>query len=828
MFVSYSSGPATPYKVSVFPWAVADDSENQSLEICSTSTPPNSSFGVQETEDWPPPPTEEEINGSTSNSKTTGTRTKNSPHVPPPPPPRSESLTPRKKTFPSPVVADIYADPYDKLSSTSNLLKKKSFSDYQEPVNEVIRINTRTQPDNPRLVLQSFSQNEEPDTSLYCKPINKEALSKPDLSSNSKDNEKIAAYEDMKSHENSVTNTELYSQPPKTVTPRSSDLEDLYSKPLKKKIKQNEVTNSISAPQRETKVEENDSVTKVSDKQSDYKSLVSVPEDSQLREEKESELYSEIMQHFRKVTGQTDKLKCKPDPIYETIDDCLEKLNSETKTGTNLVSINKESQEKQKTDSKIEDSSGLLKMKKKTVLAASSDKIYETYLSLRGNPNVLKSKGSKQTKMSVPTNNLSKKFKSQPDISFSENSENKILFENIETQSKMEEITASNPTINCLEKHSVAGNKYSNDGTNYVHLTVAQRAQSFENGFKDSECPGTPIITATPSFDSLCAVTPLSKRSGSSQSLPAQTGSLESLSAHESNMSVSSRSTLSTVPDEDESRLCESFEDENATPIATYVCSSDSKKESAEPEKLDSKNRTSEASFDDNAIKEKFANGNIPITPGKISAAKHGIDLSVYILKPVKQDPSSKIINSESLNADVKNIMKENTANSDIKVSSECGFAHKILDTHARLAIKENLSGSKTNMEPSKSTGKKEQGRRHTVQTVHEMKVNGHQKTGTQSSVPSIGIASKAFKAENVSKPGKSKFKQSCRNENEAAVEPDSKRLCVGGTKVIGHGDDLYLETDIDTVIAERGRQNLKKSKSHSSVGSSTVVTEIW
>ena len=39
----------------------------------------------------------------------------------------------------------------------------------------------------------------------------------------------------------------------------------------------------------------------------------------------------------------------------------------------------------------------------------------------------------------------------------------------------------------------------------YDQLTVAQRAASLECGLKEAECPGTPIITATASFDSLCA-----------------------------------------------------------------------------------------------------------------------------------------------------------------------------------------------------------------------------------------------------------------------------------------------------------------------------------
>ena len=109
-----------------------------------------------------------------------------------------------------------------------------------------------------------------------------------------------------------------------------------------------------------------------------------------------------------------------------------------------------------------------------------------------------------------------------------------------------------------------------------------------------------------------------------------KTGSYESLTS-EISMSVSSRSTLSTVPDEDESRLLENFDDEN-TPT---VQEDEIRKEYSKDKMF---TRQENKNSDDNAIKEKFENGNIPVTPGKISAAKHGIDLSVYILKPTKQD----------------------------------------------------------------------------------------------------------------------------------------------------------------------------------------------
>ena len=862
LFIYYSAGPATPYRVSVFPWAVADDSGNQNLDVCSTSTPPNTSFGVQETEDWPTPPTEEEINGSSSDSKPSRTRTNVSPQVPPPPPPppRSESLTPRNKSLMSPLVPDHYADPYDKLSSTSELAKK-IVSDYQEPVNEVIRINTRTQPDNPRLVLRSFSQNEEPDTSLYCKPINKEDICKPATGSEMDGSGTSDSLEGIKSQE-------LYSLPNKPFNPRSSDIEELYSKPVKKRFKQNDDSKAAFTSQSDNqpgnhgnpvtlkktktqqsfglsecnRVQNDNSAVKVSDKVQGNESDVSGHEGIPLGEETESELYSEIMQHFRqKGIVQGEVQKCKPEPIYESIDDCIEKLNSGDEISTEKVSANNAIHEKTESKIQTDEGSGLSRGKKKTVLAASSDKIYETYLSLRGNPNFLKAKEAKGNNMSVLGNTLSKKFKSQPDISFSENCEKSIkVYDNIE--SHCEELAASNPAINSVNKYAKISN-YSGDVNNYVHLTVAQRTQSLENGFKSLECPGTPTITATPSFDSLCTVTPLSKRSESSQSLPAHTGSQENLSYHESNMSVSSRSTLSTVPDEDESRLSETFEDDYATPTAAPPCPTSSfgsadtcpataGQVSAKPKLIGDDTRQNNTKLDDHAIKEKFANGNIPITPGKISAAKHGIDLSVYILKPVKLDEAGSTVDGQHSSGCSIDSYREAALDSDAKISYETASANKVFEPQTRLAIKENISGSKTKSEIFKS-GKKEQERRHTVQTVNEIKVNDQkatQKTGLHASVPSIGLASKVLKAEHNTKPGKSKLKQNFRNENELAFEPDSKRFCVGGTKVMGHGEDLYLETDIDSVIADRGRKNMTKSKSHSSVehGSSTVVTEIW
>ena len=796
--------------MSVFPWAVADDSGNQSLELCSTATPPNTS-GCQEKDEWPPPPTEEEINGTSAS-------TNDSPHVPPPPPPRSESLTPAKKHhLNSPIVPHGYADPHDKLSSSR--LVPKPYSHYQEPVDTVIRINSRTQPDNPRLVLKSFSQNDEPDTSLYSKPIHTEDFN----------HIKFVNDNNILNSPGIVPDVVLCSQPAKNVKSRSEDIEELYAKPMKKKHKQNHSD--------EMKTEKTLPIhsSKSSDTEIFESKMVASSESYKDKKIVESGLYSEVMEHFQKKASELGISKARrPDPIYESIEECQEKLYSKTESKPELNAY----QAKVQPQATVEQLSNLSKTKKKAVLAASSDKIYETYLSLKGNPFQLKQKSEKDTKGPGYSNTLNKRFKSQPDISFSENN-----------------LKEFNDNDNFGSNLNV--NNDSMDGAKYVHLTVAQRAASLEGGLKETDCPGTPTITATASFDSLCAVTPLSKMSGSSQSLPLKTGSYESLTS-ETSMSMSSRSTLSTVPDEDESGLSENFEED--TPIAQpakqveEIRKENENKAAPHNEKITMDHNTIKDEtrkenvknlvnphnetnkLDDEAIKEKFENGNIPVTPGKISAAKHGIDLSVYILKPTKQEDNKQ---EKKMHVDNDHAKEVNEgfgkgADCSVKTTSETpGLAQKLFDSQARLAIKDTFSSGKNKQnktEIAKSDRNKENDTEHPVHNTQVLSANNTQKSTGHAAVPNIGVASKTHKAESGGKPGKLRPRQVAEADAlDNVIEPDSKRLCVG-TKVMGHGKDLYLETDIDTVIANKGRKTLKKSKSHSSVdqSSSAVMTEIW
>ena len=82
----------------------------------------------------------------------------------------------------------------------------------------------------------------------------------------------------------------------------------------------------------------------------------------------------------------------RPDPIYESIEECQEKLYSKTEFKPEFNAYQAKIVQPQ---TKLEESSQLSKTKKKGVLAASSDKIYETYLSLKGNPYQLKQKPEK-------------------------------------------------------------------------------------------------------------------------------------------------------------------------------------------------------------------------------------------------------------------------------------------------------------------------------------------------------------------------------------------------------------------------------------------------
>lgn len=782
LYIIFFSRPrgATPYKVSVFPWAsaeVRDYDSSDKLDICSTDTPPSLSFQEdQEEESWPPPPSETELLGDHTKS------TSDSPHVPPPPPPRLESLQKSSTITKSPKLAGNYADPYDKLSETqSSKCTREVSSDYQDPVDCVTIQSQRTFADNARMVLQSMSGNDEPDLSLYSKPVSEKRISK-------------------------------------------EELEELYAKPLKKA------------------------------KRNDIGSLMESKESTTQRPEDHSDLYNEIMEHINRSSTEDKEStkKYRPDPDYETIEECQAvikstkaEMNSSERVGDDLKKFN-EILIPQKDEKSNQKFATISKAKKMRVMAASTEKIYETYLSLGRKSNPFKSKmdapkpPDKNNDFSTGmfTQSLKVKSKSQPDISFSEGLQAFDIDMN-----KDEDFTGSALQMSSFKP---AGNQKAKC-LNEVRLKDTDRAKSYEDCLRNVEEPRTPIIMATPSFDSLCQVTPLSCKTFSSQSLPTKSGSSESLSGH-SNMSISTSSSLSFGPDEKSGSLQSLHSEKSLSPVREEeefdMCyKGKNMKEKSEIGLNASKEKDTSKADTENVCykKELKTNGGktvdsvhacsditnktdnlIPLTPGKISALKHGIDLSVYLLKPTRQGGREK---GDVLEKDERHreTSVSDSSNGKPNRSAESNCPQKLFDTQSRLAIKEKLSGVRTKVDQGKSTSKKEIERRHTVQTVHEITEKPNEKT----LIPNIGITSKTRKVDIFSKGGKTKLIQE-KNDN-GSQEPDSKRHCSEKKRVMSV-DDHYLETDLDKVLTDKRRKPMKKSKSHSGfeTGNSGVVTDIW
>ncbi|XP_060573015.1 uncharacterized protein LOC132730938 isoform X2 [Ruditapes philippinarum] len=746
---------ATPYKVSMFPWVSTEVSENDQsddVDICSTATPP--SFNLQEEEEsWPPPPSDSELLGEHT------TRTHDSPHVPPPPPPRMGSLKKRECTSNSPKLAGNYADPYDKLPDPQSKQRLVT-SHYQDPVDCVPLVKQRTIPEDAKLVLQNLAGNDEPDLSLYSKPVKEKRLSK-------------------------------------------EELEELYAKPLKKA------------------------------KRNNIGSLSEGTEKPEPVSGEPSDLYNEIMEHINKSSSEdTSKITSfKPDPDYETIDECLAKVNSESSESKGHIREVKDDTRKVKD---MMDKSGeegtqkfatISRSKKMRVMAASTEKIYETYLSLGRNANPFKGKtdipklpDTASDFNSGPfTHSLKLKSKSQPDISFSEGLQTFDIDMN-----KDQDHLSSVPQFSSFKP--IENNKSTHKDRNENKLKDSGRAKSYEDGLRNIEEPRTPIIMATPSFDSLCNVTPLSCKSFSSHSLPNKSGSYESLSS-QSHMSTSTNSSLSFGPDDKSGSLQSLHSDKSLSPVKEeeeFDQCMDAKNELKTKVELLGKQNTKSLTHEPvdsvNGDFESVKTNVVPLTPGKISALKHGIDLSVYLLKPAKQDDKSK----ENVPENEKTL--QTTLDSHVRKPKKTGeplVNQKLFDNQSRLAIKDKLSGVKTKVDVGKSSSRKETERRHTVQTVQDIPVK-------YEDAMTVTNAAKSRKGETVLY-GKSKFEEGFNGSDESLHWPDSKRHC-GDKKRMLTVDDHYLETDLDKVITDKSRRSMKKSKSHSGfdTGTSTVVTDIW
>ncbi|KAL3881234.1 hypothetical protein ACJMK2_027690 [Sinanodonta woodiana] len=145
----------TPYKVSVYPWAVDPaNSADQNLELCSTSTPPGgiftkmSNMGIEKESDRAKKSSPE---GSKAKSGTV-----DSPPLPPPPPPLRSDLLIINDTdyFPPPPELDLctnYADPYDLVPCKGRSLIYKPDSEYHEPMDTLNKHGTQ------RFQMEAFS-----------------------------------------------------------------------------------------------------------------------------------------------------------------------------------------------------------------------------------------------------------------------------------------------------------------------------------------------------------------------------------------------------------------------------------------------------------------------------------------------------------------------------------------------------------------------------------------------------------------------------------------------------------------------------------------------
>ena len=743
---------ATPYKVSVYSWAVGDTTEcdaDQSLEVCSTETPPNLSYvGPNEQDDWPPPPTDLELNCQSMSD---------SPHVPPPPPPRVESL-PNSSYDTTSVKSEgsDYSDPYDKLPEKPAM--ERDADGYEDPVDCIPSVEpnlTLNVKPEMKLVLKTFvSNSDEPDSSLYCNPV-------------------------------PVTEKRFCKE----------ELEELYAKPVKRP------------------------------KKTDEKSCIS--ESSKAGSGTDGSLYAEIMEHLNKrnldsVKGNKEhKQVSNSDPHYASIDEIMGSIEKNREVGNrNKIEIDKNQDSLCKPVNVIEEMkklpefSGVAKNKKSTVLAASSDKIYETYLSLGRNFNPLKNNQNDikpEVRMMPFTNTLKKRHKSQPDISFSENIE---LFDKNASTPELEGIDTREKDKPFLSTFKPANKKYSNrrDIENSISfvpmLKGQQKSHSCEENLGTIESPSTPIIMSTPSFESLCQVTPLHQRSESSQSLPSKSGSSDNLGENDSFMSSTS-SSLSYCPNDHSASVHSLHSDKSLSPV---------------PEEAE-KGETEEA---DNS--KMYKKPDIPtigaLTPGKINAAKHGIDLSVYLLKPNHQNENGVL----KLEGQDQRGQGQRAGLGNAEENTQSNSKAKVFDNQSRLAIKETLSGLKTKVELSTGGSRKDSERRHTVQTIQEMKEGYliHKKADSQCQVPNIGLAAKVRKFESGSKSLKSKW-GGCLDSGEVK-EPFNKRHC-GETEPVGVDKDHYLETDLDSVLPLKPKQNMKRSKSHTGIGSvasANVVTDIW
>ncbi|KAH3738476.1 uncharacterized protein LOC127850212 [Dreissena polymorpha] len=716
---------AIPYKVSTYPWASADqtsiNTKDSSLDICSTSTPPNMS--QTSGENWPSPPTQQEIRGMNCVTNS------DSPHVPPPPPPRVESLQRKNSANRSPMLSSNYSDPSDKLPC--NGIPEDPH--YQDPIDCVSAVNSRTRPDHAKLVLKVIgSHNDEPDLSLYSKPVIEKRLSK-------------------------------------------EELEGMYAKPMKK---------SKRDPICEGKIEDATSgnLYEIIDKIKTKSVAKDVHSKGNIQPKADL-----APKHF-------------VEPLYQTMEECRANFKHDTVDGDVRCVKDDNLYKKKESPKKF---ASLSRFSNKRVMAASTEKIYETYLSYGRKSKIQRAKNEakKSAELGSELQPIKQRCKSQPDMSISEKMN--VFDINITNDDNVLSNQSSPTRLSSFKPKDINSTHSVNHGARLLR----DRAKSYD----DMDTPGTPIILSTPSFDSLCNVTMLKNDSVSMKSFSVRSGSSENVSI--CNISSSTNSSLSFGPDDrsEKSTSLQSLHSVHSSKSLSPVKEVEElpKKETT-PEKVE--NVCESGCPSDN---ESYKSGFIPITPGKLNAKKHGIDFSNYLLKPVQikesQQPSD-IDSGTKIGSSSKGVLPE---------SSEA--SHKInRKGQIKVVIKDTLSGVRTNMDNSKTgsvSRRTEPENRHAVQTVQDCQSMSDE--NKKPNVPNIGVAGRSRKKETQSTATKLRTLSTDRRQ-----ESQSKRHRGEKVKV----DCKFLETDLDTVVSERPKSLMKKSKSHSGfeAGSDTVVTEIW
>lgn len=500
---------------------------------------------------------------------------------------------------------------------------------------------------------------------------------------------------------------------------QKEDIESLYAKPMKKIKREN--------------VEEVPAVQK----------------------EVGSGLYAEIMDHINKSKNQEKPPVYRPvkKPVsdYATIDEVMP--SSVCSEGPHLAA------EKTKdSTSEISNTSQnacpkfatISKNKKMTVMAASTEKIYETYLSFGKKKEVERFRKDLNTRIQDPWTPLSQRCKSQPDVFTGQ--EMKVYDVTVEENKKVSEssedltLSSSKPAVNLETK---------------PHCSSFKGNCSFDETGRLPDLPGTPVIMATPSFDSLCS--DMSHSSGSPRSMQDKSvsGSAESLSG-KSNHSELTSSSLSMSPD---------HKDDISVTVPKEILP-----------------------LKQNNITESQNAGIVPQPSGKPNALKNGIDLSVYLLKPKTGDTK----------AICTNVIKIPEQNCKLEGNS---YNQPLMST-----FKDTLSGVITKVAgtPVKTSAGVRTERRHTVQTVTECKPPVPHKP---SQIPSIGIAAKSRTITRQKDTLVTERRESGNKRDFEELQGEDHQYLETDIDCIGHTDNKQpmkkskslgrFETDSDTVVTE-------------------------